>query len=140
MVEHLSIQELKINVAELLRNTPSFSHQHYQKNGKLEKKKGRMDIKMNSEFQFELHGWDNKKWVRYKNWSVDSPTTEIIGHIEPEEHDGELYLALGNLVVNVKQLLLAMDRGEGVYTERRFQCGPAGRRIKTLCYLTFPPI
>ena len=52
----------------------------------------------------------------------------------------ELYLAVGNLVVNIKKLLLAMERGEGVYTERRFQCGPAGRRINTLCYLTFPPI
>jgi hypothetical protein len=136
MSDQMSENQQKRKVAEIIRNTPCIYYQHVQKNNTMGEKK-RVYIKHNSELKYEVYSWKNILWGRYKNWTEDSPTIERIDYIEIERHDNELWLPLGNHVVNVKNFIQAYEQAGGVYTERKFHCGPAGTKIKTLGYFTF---
>ena len=132
----MSEKQQKIKCGEILRDTKCIYHQHVQKNGMMGEKK-KIYIRHNADFKYEVYSWDNKIWGRYKNWTEDSPTTQIINYIEIEKHNDELWLPLGNHIVNLKKFIQAYEDGKGVYTERKFHCGPAGKKINTKAYFTF---
>ena len=106
-------------------------YQHVQKNG-TKGKKTKAKVTFKSDGKCNVNDWE-----RIENWTEDNPTTKKIDYINIEQHDNELWLPLGNHVVNAKKFIQAYEEGSGVYTEKKYHCGPTGRKINTSGYFTF---